>query len=98
MLSLKIKDIKNRNRFFKVELQKRALKFVLINLSTKNFSYNSKIVKFNTKSYNISKTKLVRRCVLNNKSKAVRLFGLSRSVFRDMLSSGIFPGFKKAVW
>lgn len=101
MLSLKVKDIKKRNQFFKIESKKKALKFVLINLlSKKNYPDLTigSFIKLNKKINKISKTKIVRRCIFNNRSKSLRVFGISRSILRDMLSSGVFPGFKKAVW
>lgn len=40
-----------------------------------------------------------RRCQLTGRSRAVyRKFGVCRIVFRDMASSGLIPGVRKASW
>lgn len=46
-----------------------------------------------------SKTKIVRRCILTNRSRgSLQNFGVSRSLLRELLQFGIVPGYKKAVW
>ena len=46
-----------------------------------------------------SKVKLKPICLLSNRSKSVnKYYNISRIKQRDMLSFGIFPGYKKAVW
>jgi len=103
MVLAKIKDIRNREIFFKKELFKRKIKFLFINLLNKNnkTEQNSKNIYFFLKLKNrkSSKTKLLRRCIFNNRSKgSLRSFGISRILLREMFQFGIVPGYKKAVW
>lgn len=116
MLYLKLKDKRNRQRFFLAEKQKLIKKFILIHLIQK--LKNQKLIKptFDSKlvqarvlssllkySYNYlkitSKTRLVRRCLISNRSRSVlRPFGLSRIVLREFIQFGLIPGYRKAVW
>lgn len=103
MVLAKIKDIRNREIFFKKELLKRKLKFLFTNLVNKNnkAQQNSKNIYFFLKLKNRknSKTKLLRRCIFNNRSRgSLRAFGVSRILLREMFQFGIVPGYKKAVW
>ena len=103
MILAKIKDIRNRESFFKKELLKRKIKFLFINLLNKNtkIQQNSKTIYFFLKLKNkkSSKTKLLRRCIFNNRSRgSLRVFGISRILLREMFQFGIVPGYKKAVW
>ena len=104
MLSLKYKDINNRQKFFKREIIKNATKFFFIN-SLNNKLLNKKLQKklfyyFILKlSKKYSKTKIQRRCIFTNRPKvSYRLFGISRVKLREMLKYNIIPGYKKAVW
>jgi ribosomal protein S14 len=106
MLFIRIKDIKNREKFEKNELAKIQFKFLfrnLLNITTfdKNAYQRSLLIKFFL-SYSLvkaSKTKISRRCILNNRSRiTTRKFGVSRIIFRELLQSGVIPGFSKAVW
>jgi ribosomal protein S14 len=105
MLSIKIKDIKNRKEFYKKELLKIQVKFLFKNL------LNNPTVKKTTRARSTllysflqlfsksSKTKIRRRCVLNNRSRITnRKFSISRIIFRELLRFGIIPGYAKAVW
>jgi small subunit ribosomal protein S14 len=48
---------------------------------------------------NSSRVRLHNRCSLTGRPKGyMRLFGLSRIQFREMASSGLIPGVKKASW
>ena len=48
---------------------------------------------------NANPIRLHNRCKLTGRPKGyIRLFGLSRIQFRDMASSGLIPGVKKASW
>lgn len=106
MLSKKIKDIKNRQLFEKKELIKIQFKFLFKNLlnnplfKINDYQRSSLIKSFLIYSLkNISKTKVTRRCILNNRSRITnRKFGVSRIFFRELLQFGIIPGFSKAVW
>jgi len=104
MLYLKIKDFKLRKNFNKFEKVKRIKKFVQLNLiyfffHSKKSDYNTVLLKFLKTNFNskMSKTRLVRRCTINNRSKSFRPFGISRILLREMLQFGLIPGYKKAV-
>ena len=46
-----------------------------------------------------SPTRLTNRCQLTGRSRAIyRKFGVSRIAFRDLASSGLIPGVRKASW
>lgn len=48
---------------------------------------------------NSSKVRLHNRCSLTGRPKGyMRQFGISRIVFREMASSGLIPGVRKASW
>lgn len=104
MLSAKYKDIKNRYSFYKKEVDKNILKFLFINtINKKNLKQNIKqrLVHFYLSKINIkhSKTKLIRRCVLTNRSKvSYRKFGISRVKLRELLKYNIIPGYTKSIW
>ena len=100
----KVKDLKNRLGYFKIERIQKIKKFVIINLLSKLYLKfkNPKhlhfiIAKYNSKS--LSKTKFVRRCILTNRNRGViRKYNLSHSIFRNLVQFGLIPGSKKAVW
>ena len=106
MLSSKIKDLKIRYEYYKKELLRKKLKFLFINSLNKelflvNKKRHSSLIKFfsNKCQGRISKTKIVRRCVLTNRPRvSIRKFGISRPVFRELLQNGLIPGYIKAVW
>ncbi|AWU43688.1 30S ribosomal protein S14 [Blattabacterium sp. (Cryptocercus kyebangensis)] len=46
-----------------------------------------------------SPVRLRNRCSITGRSRGyMRLFGISRIVFRNMVSQGLIPGVKKASW
>ena len=48
---------------------------------------------------NANPIRLHNRCKITGRPKGyIRLFGLSRILFREMASSGLIPGVKKASW
>jgi ribosomal protein S14 len=87
----KIKDIKNRIFYKKMEISK--VEFNLISkLKEKNFLF--KLEK--NKTLNFS-TKIVNRCVLSNRSNCIhKKFRLSRIMLRSSVINGLIMGFKKA--
>jgi len=103
MLSSKIKDIKIRKKFIKLEKKSIILKFLFFNFfSRKNFNYNTKFLKkiltLKNKNQNL-KNKIKSRCILTNRNHAViKKFSLSRIVMKDFIQMGIIPGYTKAVW
>jgi ribosomal protein S14 len=101
MKFLKLKDLKNRQNFFKKEKKNILIKFLLTNLKNKyclpvagvfnNYSFFSKFLG--------GRTKIVRRCIITNRSRGVsRKHGASRFILRNLMQFGIIPGFKKSVW
>ena len=108
MRYLKIRDIKARGAFLRHENIKKINKYVCINFSRKlkatpelAAKFVSSFLTFFSKSAfkRNSKTKLLRRCVLSNRSRGVyRPYGFSRIVLRNFIHFGILPGYKKAVW
>ena len=100
MRYLKIKDIKARDSFFYQEINKKVNKIFFINLVQK-LNVSKVFLNFYLKKYFIlnSKTKLLRRCLISNRSRSIlRPLGLSRITLRNFIHGGILPGYKKAVW
>jgi ribosomal protein S14 len=107
MLFAKVKDFNLRKNFLKFEQKKRLQKFVFINFISKfsklkkRFKKRNKIILalYLKKKINSTKVKIVRRCLLNDRTRNVnRPLNLSRSIFRELLQFGLVPGYKKAVW
>jgi len=104
MLAFKIKDIKTRQKFSKLENLKKLNKFLFINLLSRkiklfsNASLQSQLLKLQISS-KISRIKIKNRCILSNRNKGVsKYYSLSRIVMRDFMQFGILPGYSKAVW
>lgn len=104
MYYLKVKDIKFRKKFNKFENKILLKKFIYNNLLSyfyfhKNIHLYSLICFQNLKKKKkrIS-NKFVNRCILTNRSKSLRHLKISRIKARELMSFGIIPGFKKAVW
>jgi len=104
MKHLKLKDIKLRKNFKKLELQLLLKKFIFKNLiSYFHFLKNKdfyKLICFQVLKKKRKKlsTKFTNRCVLTNRSKSIRHLKISRIKAREFISFGILPGYKKAVW
>jgi ribosomal protein S14 len=103
MLSLKIKDLKNRNTFHFLEKSKIVDKFIFINALSNNSILSKRTVYFFCKKFkqlkSISKVKITRRCVLNNRNRGVlRPLGVSRVYLRELMQFGLVPGYSKAIW
>jgi ribosomal protein S14 len=107
MLSLKIKDLKNRNLYIKNEKKSVINRFLFINLlNQKTNKQTNLFILFillqqnkNSKLCYKVRTKIVRRCAISNRGRAnFRPYGISRFFLRDFMQFGVLPGFKKAVW
>ncbi len=108
MLSLKIKDLKYRLYFSKIEKKKNLFRFFFINFLNKKKNKNWKkkkfiylFFKFNyySKLKYKTKTKIVRRCSITSRNRGnFRIFNISRFFLRSFMQFGILPGYKKAVW
>jgi len=104
MLSSKIKDLKLRKKTYNTEIAKSVSKFMFINI------LNNKLIDQDLKKKVVfrlirllnkgeSKTKVVRRCTITARSRVShRKLRISRIKLREMLRSGILPGYTKAIW
>jgi ribosomal protein S14 len=107
MLSKKIKDIKIRESFHKIEKLKKLKKFVFINLLNKK-EHDSLLLrnffliffsKNKQKMLNKSRVRITNRCVINNRNRGVlRSYSISRILLRNLMQFGVIPGYSKAVW
>lgn len=106
MYYLKIKDQNHRKQFKNFEIKIKLNKFLIKNLFV-FLSHNSEISSIQKKNiyYHLLKrrkknilTKIVRRCVLTNRSKSIRFLKVSRLQAKELISFGVIPGYKKAVW
>jgi ribosomal protein S14 len=100
MLFKKKKDFLIRKKFLKTEKLGLILNFLKKKISIQssrklNFLFIKKFQKLDF----MSKTKISRRCILTNRSRAInRKFNISRVILRDMLQCSVIPGYSKAVW
>jgi len=98
MKSKLIKDKILRNKNFKNEYKILILKFLLTN-SKLNIKTRLKLINKQKKIKTFSNIKFVNRCTLTNRNRGnLRFFKLSRIKLRELLSLGLIPGYKKAVW
>jgi ribosomal protein S14 len=81
-----------------MEIKFKLKKFISINLLTSNFITNNKFFYLFLKKKKSVLSKIVRRCVLTNRSKSIRSFKVSRIQSKELISFGVIPGYKKAVW
>jgi small subunit ribosomal protein S14 len=79
--------------------KRNALKKVLADPSTSEDDFYSAQAKLTKLPKNSSPVRLVRRCSLTGRPRAVlRKFGLSRISFRELALEGKVPGVIKASW
>ena len=105
MLSSKVKDFKNRKLFLKVENNILLYKFIFIYFVNnplffkfKRFFIYKYFKRFNKIKYKTS-TRMLNKCILSNRNqKTFSSFKLSRIAAKELLSFGLIPGYKKAVW
>jgi ribosomal protein S14 len=105
MQHLHLKDKKLRHTFQNFEVKLKLKKFISINLLTFISKKNTTPLKQKLVLYQILKkkkksilSKIVRRCILTNRSTSIRFFKISRIQSKEMISFGVLPGYKKAVW
>jgi ribosomal protein S14 len=107
MLFLKIKDLRLRKNYNKIEKIRLIKKFTIINLLSRmiiNYKTSKErefffylISKYNLNS--LSKTKITRRCILTNRGRAIiRPYNISRLSFKKLIKFGLISGFNKAIW
>ncbi len=99
MKYLYIKDQQKRIKFAKHEKNRIILKYLQNNtsllLEQKIFLAN-KLKQQNKKTF---QTKINNRCSITYRGRStLSLFKLSRIRLRELLSLGLVPGYKKAVW
>jgi ribosomal protein S14 len=98
MISKKIRDIKLRKEFQKKEFYNLSFKFIYTNFLNKYKQLPKFEQYISLQKKNFSKTKLVRRCILNNRSRgSIRPFNISRIKLRELFQFGLIPGYKKSV-
>jgi small subunit ribosomal protein S14 len=99
MKHLFIKDQKKRIKFAKNEKKRIILKYLVNNtklLTEQRILLTEKLKKLNKKT---NQTKINNRCSLTYRGRSnINLFKLSRIRLRELLSLGLVPGYKKAVW
>ena len=105
MLSSKVKDLKNRKIFFKIENKKVVSKFLFRNLLNNPLLLNNKSLLFYKYLRHLNKikhktsTRILNKCVISNRNrKTFSKLKLSRLVAKELLSFGLIPGYKKSVW
>lgn len=99
MKHLFIKDQKRRVKFAQNEKKRIILKFLLNDTTLsmeQRLLLNEKLQKLNKKTNN---TKINNRCSITYRGRSnLSLFKLSRIRLRELVSLGLVPGYKKAVW
>ncbi|WP_185850806.1 30S ribosomal protein S14 [Blattabacterium cuenoti] len=80
--------------------QRKREKIVLKYAKKRKFLKDSKNYELLQKlPRNASPVRLKNRCSITGRCRGyMRKFGISRIVFRDMVSQGLIPGVKKASW
>jgi len=85
--SMKAREVKRRKMVAKFAAKREQLKAEGDYIALSRLPRNS------------SKVRLHNRCSLTGRPKGyMRQFGVSRITFREMASSGLIPGIKKASW
>jgi ribosomal protein S14 len=96
MLKSKVKDLKVRLSYHEYE-KKNCIN--VLNKRTNSFCTRLCFFVKKFKNKKSFKTRIIRRCVLNNRNRGVsRSFGLSRICLRELLQFGQIPGYSKAIW
>jgi ribosomal protein S14 len=101
MLASKIRDLRERKALQSLEKSKIIKKFIFFSILNEDSSKKklSFLILSSLKSKKISKTIVVRRCILTNRNRGVlRPFGISRIYLRELMQFGLIPGYSKAVW
>lgn len=97
-VTLKLKDMQFRKNYLKTENTYKLLKAVQNNQTLPfkiRFLASLKISKFR----NSSKSKMVNRCIITNRGRAVyRPFNLSRHELKRLATNGEIFGVKKSSW
>ena len=95
--SMKAREVKRAKLVAKYAEKRAALKKI-VNSGNPMEAYEA-AQKLQAIPRNANPIRLHNRCKLTGRPKGyIRLFGLSRIQFREMASSGLIPGVKKASW
>ena len=95
--SMKAREVKRAKLVAKYAEKRAALKKI-VNSGDPVEAYEA-AQKLQTIPRNANPIRLHNRCKLTGRPKGyIRLFGLSRIQFREMASSGLIPGVRKASW
>ena len=95
--SMKAREVKRAKLVAKYAEKRAALKKI-VNSGDPMEAYEA-AQKLQAIPRNANPIRLHNRCKLTGRPKGyIRMFGLSRIQFREMASSGLIPGVKKASW
>jgi small subunit ribosomal protein S14 len=95
--SMKAREVKRAKLVAKYAEKRAALKKI-VNTGDPVEAYEA-AQKLQAIPRNANPIRLHNRCKLTGRPKGyIRMFGLSRIQFREMASSGLIPGVKKASW
>lgn len=99
MKYLKEKDKRIRSNFLKIEKHRQAIKFLKSSPLLDNEHKTLVGVKLHYLCKKHSFVKIKNRCILSNRSKSIlRRLSISRIKFREFVSLGLLPSYKKAIW
>ncbi|QND78501.1 SSU ribosomal protein S14p (S29e) [Candidatus Nasuia deltocephalinicola] len=89
--------------YYKFKLLKNKLHKIIINKNNEKENYYSELLKVNFKIQKLPRnsngTRIRNRCYITGRPRGVlRLFGLSRSIIRDIAFKGYIPGILKSSW
>ena len=95
--SMKAREIKRAKRVARYAEKRAALKKI-VNTGTPDEAYEA-AQKLQAIPRNANPIRLHNRCKITGRPKGyIRLFGISRIQFRELASSGMIPGVRKASW
>ena len=95
--SMKAREIKRAKRVARYAEKRAALKKI-VNTGEPAEAYEA-AQKLQAIPRNANPIRLHNRCKITGRPKGyIRLFGLSRIQFRELASSGLIPGVRKASW
>ena len=96
--SMKAREVKRAKLVAKYAAKRAALKEI-VNKSSHPVEAYEAARKLQSIPKNANPIRLHNRCKITGRPKGyIRMFGLSRIQFREMASSGLIPGVKKASW
>ena len=96
--SMKAREVKRAKMVAKYAEKRAALKKIINTTDDPAEAYEA-ARKLQAIPHNASPVRMHNRCKLTGRPKGyLRMFGLSRSQFREMASNGLIPGVKKASW